>query len=61
LVGKVALGQVFLPVLWFFIVNTIPPLLHIHSFIIWWMDSKLVSGRNSTERERERGSLPLYQ
>jgi hypothetical protein len=34
-VDKVALGQVFLQVLCFFTVIIIPPLLHVHSCIIW--------------------------
>ena len=38
MVDKVALGQVFLRVLWFFPVCTIPPMLHIHILFIccWW-------------------------
>jgi hypothetical protein len=30
-------------------VNIIPPLLHIHSYIIWGMDNELVSGHSSNE------------
>jgi hypothetical protein len=48
-VDKVALGQVFLRVLRFSPVNTIQPLLHIHSCIIWELVSGPVSGRSSSE------------
>jgi hypothetical protein len=44
-VGKVALGQVSLRVLRFSPVSIIPPPLHIHSCIIWGMDSAPVSGQ----------------
>jgi hypothetical protein len=37
-VDNVALRQGFLRVLRFSPVNIIPPLLHIHSYIIWGMD-----------------------
>jgi hypothetical protein len=50
-VDKVALGQVFLRVLRFFPVRIIPLLLHIHSYIIWWMDKGPVSGRSSNEAQ----------
>jgi hypothetical protein len=48
-VDKVAQGQVFLLVLRFSPVSIIPPLLHIHSCIIWEMDRGPVSGRSATE------------
>jgi hypothetical protein len=50
-VDKVALGQVFLLVLRFCPVSIILPLLHIHSFIIWGVDSGPVSGRISAETQ----------
>jgi hypothetical protein len=50
-VDKVALEQVFLRVLQFSSVSIIPPLLHIHSCIIWGMDSGPVSGHSSTETQ----------
>jgi hypothetical protein len=46
---QVALGQVPLRVLRFSPVRAIPPLLHIHSCIIWRMDS----ARSSTETQSD--------
>jgi hypothetical protein len=43
----VVLWQVCLSVLLFSPVSIIPPLLHIHSCIIWGMDKGSVSGRSS--------------
>jgi hypothetical protein len=48
-IDKVALGQVFLRVLRFSPASIIPPLLHIHSCIMWGLDSGLVRGRNSAD------------
>jgi hypothetical protein len=48
-VGKVALGQDFLRVPWFFPVNVISPMLNIHSRIIWRMDNGPISGRSSSD------------
>jgi hypothetical protein len=42
-VDKVALGQVFLPVLLLYAASIIPPLLHIDSCIIWGMNNGPVS------------------
>jgi hypothetical protein len=47
----VAVGQGFLRVLRFSSVTTIPPLLHIHSCIIWGTDNGPVSGRSSTDTQ----------
>lgn len=49
LVNKVALGQVFLPVLRLSPVSTIPPLLHIDSYTLWGLDKGFVSGRSFTD------------
>jgi hypothetical protein len=48
-VDKVALEYVFLQVIRFSPANIIPPLPHIHSYIIWEMDKGPVSGCRSTE------------
>jgi hypothetical protein len=48
-VSKMALGHVFLRVLLFSPISIIPPLLHIHSCVIWVMDSGHVSRRSSIE------------
>jgi hypothetical protein len=43
-VDKVALGKVFPRALKFFPVNIIPPMLHIHSCIIWLMNNGPITG-----------------
>jgi hypothetical protein len=50
-VDRVALGQVFLPVLLFSPVSIILPLLHIHACIIWGLDKGAVSDRSSTQTQ----------
>jgi hypothetical protein len=50
-VDKAALGQVSFRVLRYSPDSIIPPLLHIHSCIIWGMDNGPVSGRSSTETQ----------
>jgi hypothetical protein len=52
-VDKVAPGQVFLRVVRFSPVNTIPPLLYIHSCIIWGMNNGPFSGLSSTETKSQ--------
>jgi hypothetical protein len=42
--GESGTGTSFLRVLWFFPVSIIPPLFHIHSYIIWGMDKGPVRG-----------------
>jgi hypothetical protein len=46
---QVALGQVLLGVLRFLLVSVTPPLLHIHSCIIWGLENGPVSRRTSIE------------
>jgi hypothetical protein len=43
-VDLVVLGQIFLRILRYSPVNIIPPLLHIHSYIMWGIDKGLVRG-----------------
>jgi hypothetical protein len=50
-VDEVALGQIIFRVLLFSPVTIIPPLLHIHSCIIWGMDNRPVSCCSSTETQ----------
>jgi hypothetical protein len=40
--GFVALGQVNLIVLYFSLVSIIPPMLHVHSYIIWEVEIDLI-------------------
>jgi hypothetical protein len=58
-VDKVALGQVFLRVLRFSPVSIIPPLLHIHTCMIWGLDNGPASGRSYPEYEYEYKNVPL--
>jgi hypothetical protein len=46
-VGKIGLAQIFLRVLQFSPVSIIPPLLHGHTYIIWGVNNRPVSGRSS--------------
>jgi hypothetical protein len=46
---KVALGQVFLRFLRFYPVKIIPPLLHIHSYIFWWLHNGTFTGCSCTD------------
>jgi hypothetical protein len=47
--GQSGNGTDFFPVLRFYPFSIIPPLLHIHSCLIWGVDKAPVSGRSSTE------------
>jgi hypothetical protein len=48
-VERMTLGQLFSQVLQFFLVSIIPPLLCIHSYIIWRLNNGPVSDCSSTE------------